>query len=710
MLAQYATACRETERIAVERSVVVEQPTATERSVVLRTAADRALTGAGAVLVVTGEAGIGKTHLLSCFRADLEPEFRVLAGACDDVAKPLRLGPLREAGWPVDLDHEELLDRLGTEPTALLIDDIQWADDATLDLLEYLAGSVDSHPVVVVLALADDRQLPEHLRRRLAGLLIAGAWRLSLAPLDLAEVRRRVAGPEAEQLYALTRGNPFYLSALLAAAPGGAAVPDVVCDAVLAKTARLSEGARSVVEQLAVLPGTTELKLVRRLIGGDADSLDEAKWFGLLELCQGRIGFRHEIVRLALEQSLPSLSRRSLHKRALDVQAVEGDRYLARLAHHATVVADVDAVARYAVRAGRQAAAGGAHDEALRMFDAAATLGVLPADCAGEYAWELFNAFRFTEAIAAGLPEELHHFADAAADGPDHLENLYHCRQWDELDLCLGEFVEAAPERHRRSVLRCLLQVRRGQWDAAEATLLELRSIGADFLQLRLEPVLARLLVRRGAEVEPSGVPSYVVPVLIEQAFLAGDIRRVAALRDEWCELESTPVWPEIQRYCVRAGLGPSPGDWAVAAQEWERLGDTYEQALELAGSDEIEPTFEAWRLLDELGARPAADLVRGRLHRLGMRVVPRGPTAASNTDPSRLTARQAEVLELIAKGLTNAEIAELLALSVRTVDHHVSAILSRLNVSTRREAVAAANRPGSGVRTVIDSNRKSRG
>jgi DNA-binding NarL/FixJ family response regulator len=167
---------------------------------------------------------------------------------------------------------------------------------------------------------------------------------------------------------------------------------------------------------------------------------------------------------------------------------------------------------------------------------------------------------------------------------------------------------------------------------------------------------------------------------LIEQAFLAGDTARVAELRDEWRSLESHP---EIQRYCRLAGL---PVD-----EPMEPARGSYEQALELAASGEAEPMMEALRVLDELGARPAAELVRRRLRKLGMRVVRRGPSAATRAHPEGLTSRQADVLQLVVDGLTNAEIAEKLVLSVRTVDHHVSAILTRLGVSSRREVRAAA-------------------
>ncbi len=100
---------------------------------------------------------------------------------------------------------------------------------------------------------------------------------------------------------------------------------------------------------------------------------------------------------------------------------------------------------------------------------------------------------------------------------------------------------------------------------------------------------------------------------------------------------------------------------------------------------------LEALAVLDGLGARPAAALVRRRLREAGVSAVPRGPVAATRGNPAGLTDRQVEILRLLAEGRTNAEIAARLVLSVRTVDHHVSAVLQKLGVASRRDAAATA-------------------
>ncbi|HEY1333218.1 MAG TPA: helix-turn-helix transcriptional regulator, partial [Myxococcaceae bacterium] len=111
------------------------------------------------------------------------------------------------------------------------------------------------------------------------------------------------------------------------------------------------------------------------------------------------------------------------------------------------------------------------------------------------------------------------------------------------------------------------------------------------------------------------------------------------------------------------------------------------------ADGDDDESLRAALDILTRLGARPAAAIVARRLRERGARGVARGPRASTRANPAQLTARESEVLALLAEGLRNAEIAERLFLSHRTVEHHVSAILQKLGARNRGEAVAAARR-----------------
>jgi DNA-binding CsgD family transcriptional regulator len=168
--------------------------------------------------------------------------------------------------------------------------------------------------------------------------------------------------------------------------------------------------------------------------------------------------------------------------------------------------------------------------------------------------------------------------------------------------------------------------------------------------------------------------------------------------------------WPAGELACwrrragVREQTGVDPaepfalelaGDCRAAARNWAALGCPYDSALALAHVDESDAMRQALTELNGLGARPAAAIVARRLRERGARGLPRGPRAATRENAAGLTARQQEVLALMSQGLRNAEIAERLVVSRKTVDHHVSAILRKLGVRTRGQAAAEAVRLG---------------
>jgi DNA-binding NarL/FixJ family response regulator len=136
-------------------------------------------------------------------------------------------------------------------------------------------------------------------------------------------------------------------------------------------------------------------------------------------------------------------------------------------------------------------------------------------------------------------------------------------------------------------------------------------------------------------------------------------------------------------------------GAWKRAAARWTELGCPYEAALALSEADDDAVVREAMDRLQDLGARPAARLIARQLRERGVRGIPRGPRAQTRQNPAGLTARELEVLTHLTEGLRNAQIAQRLVVSEKTVDHHVSAVLRKLGVQSRGEASAAAIRLG---------------
>ena len=131
--------------------------------------------------------------------------------------------------------------------------------------------------------------------------------------------------------------------------------------------------------------------------------------------------------------------------------------------------------------------------------------------------------------------------------------------------------------------------------------------------------------------------------------------------------------------------------DWQAAADAFGDVGWTHDRALMLSLLDDEEALTESLEIARGLGAEPLIGRVTGRMRELGFRV-PQGPREATRANPAGLTTRQLEVVALLVEGLTNAEIAERLVVSPRTVEHHVAAVLQKLDAPTRRDVARRAS------------------
>ncbi len=291
-----------------------------------------------------------------------------------------------------------------------MLEDLHWADEATLDVVRLLARRIETLPALVLATFRDDELDRSHPLRIVVGELPAGGavGRLAIARLSAGAVAALAAaqGVDAAELHRRTGGNPFFVTEVLAA--GGPQVPDTVRDAVLARAARLGGGARSVLEAVAIVPQRAELWLLAAVAGENLGELEACVASGMLHAHGDAVAFRHEIARIAIEDTLPPDRRLHLHRAALAALSATParSRDLARLAHHADAAGDADAVLRHAPAAGEQAAALGAHREAAAQFERALRFADgLPSERRAEllerWSYECYLTDRVADAIAA---------------------------------------------------------------------------------------------------------------------------------------------------------------------------------------------------------------------------------------------------------------------------------------------------------------------
>ncbi|MGE5137083.1 MAG: ATP-binding protein [Gemmatimonadota bacterium] len=354
----------------------------------LTACAQEARQGEGRLVLLAGEAGVGKSALVERLEQDL-PDAVWSWGACDGLFTPRPLGPLFDLAAELGGDllalsragapREELfgaLLRQVSEPgglRVLVVEDIHWADEATLDLLRFLARRIRNAPVLLIVTYRDE-QLPasDPLRAALGELSRQRpARRIGLTPLSAAAVRRLAApsGLDAAELYRLTGGNPFYVTEVIQS--GMRELPAAARDAVLARTARLSGDARQVLDVAALVGARAGLRLVESVTACPPPALDEVLTSGLLTADGDWLRFHHEIARMAVAQAIAPHRRTSIHAGILAALTADGCDDDARLAFHAEGAGDGPAVFRHSSAAARRAAELSSHREAAVQFERA---------------------------------------------------------------------------------------------------------------------------------------------------------------------------------------------------------------------------------------------------------------------------------------------------------------------------------------------------
>jgi DNA-binding CsgD family transcriptional regulator/tetratricopeptide (TPR) repeat protein len=328
---------------------------------------------------------VGKTALVRRFAESVGEADDVLWGDCDALAAPRPLGPLLDVAQMVGgqfaelaaagaLPHDVALALMRElsdgKPTVLVLEDVQWADGATLDVLRLVGRRMEQLPALLVASYRDTELGPFHPLRLVLGELASGraSARLRLQPLSASAVARLAEpyGTDADELYARTGGNPFFVTEALAA--GDERIPPTVRDAVLARAGRLGSHAWTLLELVAAVPPRAELWLLEAIAGESLGALDECLSSGMLVADPAGIGFRHELARLTIEESTTPDRSLTVHRAVLAALVGSESADLARLAHHAEGAGDAEAVLRYAVPAAARAAVLGAHRESAAQY------------------------------------------------------------------------------------------------------------------------------------------------------------------------------------------------------------------------------------------------------------------------------------------------------------------------------------------------------
>ena len=348
---------------------------------VLADAAAQSASGRGRLVLVSGEAGVGKSALVAALRPRM-PAVRWLTGHCEAQFTPRPLGPLLDVaaglagGLPGLLrgaapaaDVFAAVTAALSVPTVLVVEDAHWADEATLDLVRFLARRVHALPATVIITHRTDvAEADQGWRQTLAELSRERVTvRVDLEPLDLPAVTELAHGSSLDPavLLRLTGGNPFFLTELLA--HGSSELPRSARDAVLGRVLTLPAELRTALEVLTVMGGpiVPQAALAAQV---HAEHLDALLGSGLLVADEDRLRFRHELARLAIDSTIGPHRRPALHERVFEALVATGDDDVARLAYHADEAGRAADAAEHAVAAGIRAAALGAHREAAVQF------------------------------------------------------------------------------------------------------------------------------------------------------------------------------------------------------------------------------------------------------------------------------------------------------------------------------------------------------
>lgn len=376
--------------------------------------------GKGQAVFVSGEAGIGKSALVASFLSGAGNGVPVYQGYCDALFTPRAFGaildvaeqltPAKGEAVQPDLPRHELFPLLfrllqaQRDGAILVLEDLHWADEATLDFVRFLGRRIGTSHCLLLATYRDDELGSRHLLTRTLGDLAGPqVTRQRLQPLSAAAVATLAseARQDGARVFALTAGNPFLVRELMSSP--AADVPATVRDSMMARLSRCSAAARKVCELVALLPGRAEMDLVLAVLGDVPEAVDETIARGVISHERGALSYRHELARRAIENVLPPAHSRRIHAQIL-ASLRERNADVARLVHHARCAGDRAAVLALSPVAAKRAITVGAHHEAAAQYATAlAFADELPlaqrAELLESHAYECYLTSQFKDAV-----------------------------------------------------------------------------------------------------------------------------------------------------------------------------------------------------------------------------------------------------------------------------------------------------------------------
>jgi tetratricopeptide (TPR) repeat protein len=342
----------------------------------------------------------------------------------------LPLGPLRDVAGraaprfaaalerPTDGEVQRaLLAELGREPSpvVLVVEDLHWVDEATIDVLTFTARRIADVPATMVLTYREGEVVGSHPLVPLLGNVPGEvARRITLPPLSPAAVAELVGPARADEVLAATAGLPFFVTELAAMesdAQGEGSLPTSVAHAVLARVARLPERTGRLLDLLAVEPSRMDVGLLDALRPSWVEDIEPAERSAMVSVHEHRVAFRHELARRSVLDAVPTGRRRLLHREVAQA-LVKGGADPARVVHHAEAGGDLDVLVEQALLAALQASSVSAHREGWSQYQRVVPLLRLIAE---ERRGDVLEAASH-EAYAAGDPTAALELAHRALD------------------------------------------------------------------------------------------------------------------------------------------------------------------------------------------------------------------------------------------------------------------------------------------------------